>query len=102
MQDLFLYTNDLLFDTLPDAVIGRIAIDNIIVAHAKKERALVVDITDTGHHIHQGLDRNLDINRLEEDKEYNMYYFSQYKRFRAVLNHADVLYNSTSNTFAFK
>lgn len=62
----------------------------------------MVDITDSGRHIHQGLDKNLDIDRLPEDKEYNIYYLNQYKRFRAVLNHADVMYNGTTNAFTFK
>lgn len=102
MQDIFLYTNDFRFDTFPDAVIGRIAIDNIIVAHAKKEKAIVVDITDTGHHVHQGIDRYSRHKRFEEDKGYNMNYFKQYKRFQAVLNNADVVYNSTFEKYLFK
>ena len=35
-------------------MIGRIAIDNIAIAHAKNNRMIVVDITNTGKHIHQG------------------------------------------------
>ena len=54
-QDIFLYTSDSKFNTIPEAVIGRMAIDNIAIAHAKNNRMIVVDITNTGKHIHQGV-----------------------------------------------
>ena len=50
-QDIFLYTSDAKFNTIPEAVIGRMAIDNIAIAHAKNNRMIVVDITNTGKHI---------------------------------------------------
>lgn len=73
---------------MPNAVIGRIAIDNIAVAEAKKRNMTVVDITKTGHHIHQGIDNNRLKNISHDDKLYNIQFLRKY------INHTKVLYNA--------
>ena len=83
-------------------MIGRIAIDNIAIAHAKSVKAIVVDITETGHHVHQGVDRNSKIKRSDEDKKYNLVYYNQYDKYRAALNNADIVYHNDSHQYSFK
>lgn len=83
-------------------MIGRIAIDNIAIAHAKNIRGVVVDITQTGHHVHEGIDRNTNHKREEEDRKYNMVYFRRFTKYTAALNNADMVYNNNTNTFMTK
>ena len=83
-------------------MIGRIAIDNIAIAHAKSVKAIVVDITETGHHVHQGVDRNSKIKRSDEDKKYNLVYYNQYTKYKGALNNADIVYHNNSHLYSFK
>lgn len=77
-------------------MIGRRGIDNTIVCHAKAMKALVVDITGTGHHIHQGVDGFYSIRRAIRDKDYNMPIFKRYRKFTNVLYHADYVFGVDS------
>ena len=102
MQDIFISTNDYQFETIPDAVIGRIAIDNIAIAHAKKIKGVVVDITQTGHHVHEGIDRFSKHQRKEGDRKYNLVFFRRFTWYTGALNNADMVYNNSTKTFMTK
>lgn len=61
-----------------------------------------MDITQTGHHIHQGIDRYSKYKRSEEDKKYNLVYFNKFTKYRGALNNADIVYRNDSNTYVMK
>ena len=81
---------------MPPAVIGRIGIDNVVVAYAKNEHMILVDITDTGNHIHQGTDRFSRHKRAEDDTKYNLPILRRYKFYTSVMNNADFVYDNVT------
>ncbi len=101
-QDIFLYTSDAKFNTIPEAVIGRMAIDNIAIAHAKNNRMIVVDITNTGKHIHQGVDRFSRFKREEKDMKYNIQFYKRYKYYTSVMSNADFIFNNKTGLIELK
>ena len=62
----------------------------------------MVDITQTGHHIHQGVDRYSSRKREETDKNYNLVYFNQFNRYKGALNNADMIYNNDTRGYETK
>ena len=70
-------------------MIGRIAIDNIAIAHAKNNRMIVVDITNTGKHIHQGVDR---FSRFKRE----------YKYYTNAISNTDFIFNNKTGLIELK
>ena len=83
-------------------MIGRIAIDNIAIAHAKNNRMIVVDITNTGKHIHQGVDRFSRFKREEKDMKYNIQFYKRYKYYTSIMSNADFIFNNKTGLIELK
>ena len=78
------------------------AIDNIAIAHAKNNRMIVVDITNTGKHIHRGVDRFSRFKREEKDMKYNIQFYKRYKYYTSVMSNADFIFNNKTGLIELK
>ena len=87
---------------MPSAVIGRIGIDNVVVEYVKNNHMVLADITNTGKHIHQGVDRFSRFKRSQEDRNYNIPIHKQYKWYTSVMNSADFYYDNLTSTFILR
>ena len=72
------------------------------MAHAKNNQMIVVDITDTGKHIHQGTEQFSRFKREERDKNYNIQFYKRYKFYTSVMNNADFIFNNSTGLIQLK
>lgn len=90
--DYFVFSANVDFSDMTDAVIGRMRIDNYLLSYILSKKGSLIDVTQRVIGIHQGMDgykEHTRSNKKEEDLNWNFQWAHDIQKMKGALMYAD-------------